>query len=176
MLNYLFQDWPSNRGNIKAQLVLIFFRFCHFTSTKNRVLLVLSSPFLIVYRILVEWVLGIEIPFRTKIGKCLILYHGQSLIINNKTIIGANCTLRQSTTIGNKQFGDNSWSGCPFIGDNVDIGCNVVIIGPITIGDNVTIGAGSIVTKNIPANVTIAGNPARIIKHKTYCSPYSYRG
>jgi maltose O-acetyltransferase len=34
----------------------------------------------------------------------------------------------------------------------------------VTIGDNVTIGAGSVVTKNIPANSITAGNPARILK------------
>ncbi|MGC3947777.1 MAG: DapH/DapD/GlmU-related protein [Chryseolinea sp.] len=113
---------------------------------------------------MVEWFLGCEIPFRTRIGKSLRLYHGQSLIINNKAVIGSHCTLRQSTTIGNKDLGSSSWSASPVIGNNVDIGSNAVIIGPVVIGDNVKIGAGAVVTKDVPSNVVVAGNPAKIIK------------
>lgn len=116
----------------------------------------------------VEWFLCVEIPFRTKIGKSLQLYHGQSLVVNNEVIIGDNCVLRQSTTIGtNKVVQDGKSSGCPVIGNNVNIGANVVIIGPIEIGDNVTIGAGSVVVKSIQANSKVAGNPARIIAKST---------
>ncbi|MDJ0632722.1 MAG: sugar O-acetyltransferase [Xenococcaceae cyanobacterium MO_188.B29] len=50
------------------------------------------------------------------------------------------------------------------IGDNVWIGGGVIICPGISVGSNVTIGAGSIVTKDIPNNVVVAGNPARIIK------------
>lgn len=50
------------------------------------------------------------------------------------------------------------------IGDNVWIGGSVTILPGVTIGDNVTIGAGSVVVKDVPPNVVVAGNPARIIK------------
>ena len=53
------------------------------------------------------------------------------------------------------------------IGNNVWIGGNAVICPGVTIGDNVVIGAGAIVTKNIPANVIAAGNPARVIRPLT---------
>lgn len=53
------------------------------------------------------------------------------------------------------------------IGNNVWIGGNVVINPGVTIGDNVVIGAGSIVTKDIPANVVAVGNPCRPIKQIT---------
>lgn len=51
------------------------------------------------------------------------------------------------------------------IGDNVWIGGNVIICPGVTIGDNTTIGAGSVVVKDIPANVVAAGNPCRIIRN-----------
>lgn len=51
------------------------------------------------------------------------------------------------------------------IGKNVWIGGNATICPGVTIGDNVVIGAGAVVTKNIPANVFVAGNPAKLIKH-----------
>ena len=48
------------------------------------------------------------------------------------------------------------------------IGCNTIICKPVTIGENAVIGAGSIVTKDIPANQVWAGNPARYIKDIGY--------
>ena len=50
------------------------------------------------------------------------------------------------------------------IGRNVWIGGHCTVLPGITIGDNTIIGAGSVVTKNIPANVIAAGNPCRIIR------------
>jgi maltose O-acetyltransferase len=50
------------------------------------------------------------------------------------------------------------------IGQNVWIGGGVIVGPGLTIGDNTTIGAGSVVTRDIPANVFAAGNPCRIIR------------
>ncbi|KAI9481846.1 transferase hexapeptide repeat protein [Coemansia mojavensis] len=51
------------------------------------------------------------------------------------------------------------------IGNNVWVGGGAIIMGGVTIGNGVTIGAGSVVTKDIPDNVVVVGNPARIVKH-----------
>jgi len=51
------------------------------------------------------------------------------------------------------------------IGNNVWIGGGVIICPGVTIGDNTTIGAGSVVTKDIPANVVAVGNPCRVLRH-----------
>ncbi len=50
------------------------------------------------------------------------------------------------------------------IGNNVWIGANAVILPGVTIGDNTVIGAGSVVTKDIPANVVAVGNPCRVLR------------
>lgn len=50
------------------------------------------------------------------------------------------------------------------IGDNVYIGNNTTILPGVKIGNNVVIGACSVITKNIPDNSVVAGNPGRIIK------------
>ncbi len=49
------------------------------------------------------------------------------------------------------------------IGDNTFIGANVTVLPGINIGNNVIIGAGSVVTKDVPDNIVVAGNPARIL-------------
>lgn len=51
------------------------------------------------------------------------------------------------------------------VGRNVKIYSRVIIIGGVRIGDDTVIGAGSVVTKDIPANCFAAGNPARVIKY-----------
>ena len=51
-------------------------------------------------------------------------------------------------------------------GDNVFIGMNVIVCNSVTIGEGSIIGAGSVVTKDIPANQVWAGNPARYIKDR----------
>lgn len=116
---------------------------------------------------MVEWILGVELPWKTTVGEGLTIYHGYALVVNDGTVIGENCILRHCVTIGNKQLQDGSFSRSPIIGDNVDIGANVCIIGPVTIGDNSKVGAGSVVTKDIPPNSVVVGNPARIIEIKS---------
>lgn len=159
----IFQDWTANKGNLKARLVLAMFRLAQ-VANRHILLAVLLSIYLGFYHVLVEWMLGIELPRKLKVGKGLIIYHGQALVINQGVIIGAHCTLRNSTTIGHKKSADGGFTGCPVIGDHVNIGANVVIIGAVSIGDHAVIGAGSVVVKDVPARTVVAGNPAKVIK------------
>ena len=50
------------------------------------------------------------------------------------------------------------------IGNNVWIGMNAIVLKGVTIGDNSVVAAGSVVTKDVPANVVVAGNPAAVVK------------
>ncbi|MDH5916170.1 sugar O-acetyltransferase [Vibrio splendidus] len=50
------------------------------------------------------------------------------------------------------------------IGNNVWLGAHTVVLPGVTIGENSVIGAGSIVTKDIPANVVAVGNPCRVVR------------
>lgn len=71
---------------------------------------------------------------------------------------GANCSLQ-----GPVQFDYGVFTS---IGDNFFANFNFVVIDvcPVTIGDNCVIGAGSVVTRDIPANSLAAGNPCRVIR------------
>ena len=162
IIAFLLQDQPQNKGNLKGKIVLFMFRLAQLAN-RNFFMAFLLCIYLGFYHLMVEWFLGIELPRKTKAGKGLIIYHGQALVINQGVHLGDYCILRNSTTIGHKLLKDGTLSGCPKIGNYVDIGANVCIIGEITIGNNVKIGAGTVVIKNVPDNCTVVGNPARII-------------
>ena len=54
------------------------------------------------------------------------------------------------------------------IGKRVWIGSGAIVLPGVTIGDNSVIGAGSVVTKDVPADCVYAGNPAKLIKKNDY--------
>ena len=177
MIN-IFQDWKANKRNAKGRLILLAFRFASMISKMPRFLRFFFLPYVALYRLFIEWILCIELPWHLTIGPNLRLYHGIALVINDRTIIGANCVLRHSTTIGVSVTYENFEGAAPIIGNNVDIGSNVVILGPINIGNDVIIGAGSVVTKDVPAGAVVVGNPAKILRyrnnaHKTCAVPNS---
>lgn len=107
----------------------------------------------------------IEIHPGATIGKNLFIDHGCGIVIGETCIIGDNCTIYHSVTLGGT--GKDKGKRHPTIGNNVFIGCNSTILGPITIGDNVKIGAGSVVLKDVEDNTTIVGNYAKkVYKNK----------
>ncbi|HZJ15858.1 MAG TPA: serine acetyltransferase [Chthoniobacteraceae bacterium] len=160
----LFQDWANNFANPKGRLVMALFRIAFALRNGPKPLMILAIPYGVLYRIFVEWMLGIELPWKTRVGPGLRIEHGQCLVINDQTVFGRNCMVRNATTIGNKQLRDGTYSGAPVIGDFVDIGANVVILGEIQIGDHAVIGAGSVVVKDVPAHAVVVGNPARVVR------------
>ncbi len=95
-----------------------------------------------------------------EIGPGLRIQHGFSTVIAAKSI-GKNCWINQQVTIGYTNDYD-----CPIIGDNVTINAGAIVIGNISIGNNSVIGAGAVVTKSVPPNCTVVGNPARIIRRE----------
>ncbi|WP_221394623.1 serine acetyltransferase [Dyadobacter sp. NIV53] len=160
LIDLIKSDLRANKGNRKGQLVALSYRLSNHIYRSNNILVkLLGFPIVKFHHWFVIWIMGVEIPAKTRIGEGLQVWHGTALVINQDTVIGDNVLLRHSTTIGNKYLG----SGCPVIGNNVEIGAHSILIGDIKIGDNVTIGAASLVTKSIPSNSVAYGNPIKIV-------------
>ncbi|WP_207955626.1 serine acetyltransferase [Pseudomonas putida] len=95
---------------------------------------------------------GIDIMLAAEIGPGLSFAHRVGIVIADAARIGENLFIRQNTTIGVKTSGQK---GLIYIGDNVELGANVCIIGDdIKIGNNVHIGAMAFVNKDVPDNST----------------------
>lgn len=112
-----------------------------------------------------------------EIGPGFVIMHASSMYIGAKKI-GKNCTLFQNTTIGGGAKRHDEGQPKPEIGDNVWIGPNSIITGDIKIGNNVTISAGTVLSKDVPDNCLVGGNPGRIIiqdYHKEVESPIAYQ-
>lgn len=123
----------------------------------------LVFPVLALYKVIVEYILGVELPAAVAPGKGFQLFHGVGLVVHPRSTLGKGITLRQNTTIGTKRLPDGTESAAPILGDHVNVGANSVIIGPVTIGAGVVVGAGAVVVKDVPAGAVVAGNPARQI-------------
>jgi len=85
---------------------------------------------------------------------------------NNVTITRGVCFVNHdgSVALFRREYPGLNVYGRIKIGDNVFIGINSIIMPGVTVGSNVVIGAGSIVNRDVPDNVVIAGVPAKVIK------------
>lgn len=168
-LRSLRSDWARNRGNIKGRLVVLAFRLTEVFAKRSRRDMVwwAGLPFMLTYRLVVEWFLGIELPAKTIVGPGLIIYHGQGLVVRDTSIIGCDVTLRHNVTIGIKVKRDGSESAAPELGDGVEVGAGALIIGPVKVGNHVVIGAGAVVVDDVPDSATVVGNPAREVRNST---------
>ncbi len=165
LIKKVIQDIHNN-NNLKGRIIVISYTIVSFfrQMASNKFLFILIVPLIILYKLITDLILGCEIPVSTKIGDGLIIHHGRALVMNSGVVIGKNVTLKHNTTIGNKENLLGEDLGSPKIEDNVVIGPNSVVIGPITIGENSIIGAGSVVVKDVEPYSIVAGNPAILIR------------
>ena len=142
--------------------MVVAYRIAHFCSVwrkKNILNNLWAAPVLVLYRLITECLFGYEIQAAASIGRRLTIHHGYGVVINKHVVAGDDLTLRHGVTIGN--LGDKDLS-CPVIGNGVELGANVTLLGDVAIGDNVTIGAGSVVVDSIPDNTLVVGEKARV--------------
>ena len=162
-LNKVMENDPAARSKIEVFLLyptihaLIAYRISHY--------LYINKLFFLARLIsqISRFFTGIEIHPGAKIGRGLVIDHGMGVVIGETSEIGDNVLLYHGVTLGGT--GKDKGKRHPTIGNGVVIGAGAKVLGPIKVGDNAKIGANAVVVKDVPDNVVVAGNPAKIIKY-----------
>ncbi len=116
----------------------------------------------------------VEIQKGAKIGKnCKISSHTficEGVFIEDNVFVGHNVTfindLYPKATSGDGQLQtDDDWTCIPTtVKKGASIGSSATLLCGITVGENAVVGAGSVVTKDVPPNTVVAGNPAKVLR------------
>jgi serine O-acetyltransferase len=111
---------------------------------------------------LARFLTGIEIHPGASIGHRVFIDHGMGVVIGETAIIGDDCTLYHGVTLGGTSW--NKGKRHPTLEKGVVIGAGAKILGPITLGAGAKVGSNAVVVKDVPANATAIGIPARILE------------
>lgn len=142
-----------------AFISLCLYRFGRWAGKrKNPILRGVSRKLYGFTNAIVANVTKIWIPPQVTIGEDFHIIHAEgSLSIHPDVVIGDRVGVMHNVTIGTSMRG-----GVPVIGDDVFIGVNSAVLGPIKVGDRVRIGANTAVTTDVPSDSIAIGSPARI--------------
>ena len=114
---------------------------------------------------LARWLTGIEIHPGATIGHRVFIDHGMGVVIGETAVIGNNCTLYHGVTLGGTSW--NKGKRHPTLEEGVVIGAGAKVLGPIIVGKGAKIGSNAVVVKDVPAEATAVGIPARILDQET---------
>ena len=105
---------------------------------------------------------GIEIHPGAKIGRRVVIDHGNGIVIGETAEIGDDVMIYQGVTLGGT--GKDVGKRHPTVESGVMIGAGAKVLGPITIGKNAKIAAGAVVVKDVEPNCTVVGVPGEIVR------------
>ena len=97
----------------------------------------------------------------------------EGVTIENNVFIGHSVTFindryPRATSPGGRLQTDDDWECIPsLVKEGASIGSGATLLSGITIGANAIVGAGSVVTRNVPPDTIVAGNPAKVLKKIT---------
>jgi serine O-acetyltransferase len=118
----------------------------------------------------VRSVTGVEIHPGAVIGRRFFIDHGMGVVIGETAEVGDDVMLYHGVTLGGRSL--QKVKRHPTVGNRVTIGAGARVLGPVYIGDDVQIGANSVVVKDIPAGAIATGIPATIRFPQGHEDPY----
>jgi acetyltransferase-like isoleucine patch superfamily enzyme len=117
----------------------------------------------------------VEIQKNAKVGRyCKISTHSficEGVVIEDNVFIGHGVTFTndvypRATSGDGRLQTEADWKVMPtIVRRGASVGSGATILCNLTVGENAIVGAGSVVTKDVPPNVIVAGNPARVLRH-----------
>ena len=119
-----------------------------------------------------QFLTTIDIHPASQIGRRVFIDHGSGVVIGETVIIGNDVLIYQQVTLGG--VSTSKGKRHPTLGNNIVIGAGAKVLGNITIGDNSKVGANSVVVKDVPADSTAIGIPARVLKRGYDKTPLSH--
>jgi serine O-acetyltransferase len=122
------------------------------------------APLSVLYRTMFRFVrnvYGIELPYSAKVGRRVVIEHQGDIVVHGSAEIGDDCIIRQGVTIGNRHR-DRPLEA-PVLGAGVNVGAGAKILGKLHVGDRANVGANAVVTRDVNANDTVVGIPARSV-------------
>lgn len=117
---------------------------------------------------------GIEIHPGATIGRRFFIDHGMGVVIGETAEIGDDVTLYHGVTLGGTSWKEGKRH--PTLGNGVVVGAGAKILGPITIGDFSKVGSNAVVVRDVPANATAVGIPARVLDESKVDHAFSAYG
>lgn len=125
----------------------------------------LRPPVTVLYnalQVMTYWTARIEVPYITKIGRRVRLWHHGGSVLG-ALAIGDDVQIRHNVTMGLANHGD-PLTAIPLIEDRVLIGAGACILGPITVGHDSVVAANAVVIHDVPPYSVVGGIPARVLK------------
>ncbi|MDR3475808.1 MAG: serine O-acetyltransferase [Devosia sp.] len=116
-------------------------------------------------------VFQVDINPLARIGKGIMLDHGTGTVVGETAVIGDHVSIMQGVTLGGT--GKSDQDRHPKIGNGVLIGAGAIVLGNIRVGEGARVAAGSVVVKEVPPHVTVAGVPAKIVGEAGCAQPAS---
>jgi serine O-acetyltransferase len=155
---------PATRSTLEAVLchpplhAILIYRLAHQVLTRLKLRIparLLSTA--------ARFATGVEIHPGARIGRRFFIDHGAGVVIGETAEIGDDCVLFHNVTLGGT--GKHRGKRHPTLGDGVLVGTGATLLGPVRVGSRAVIGAGSFIRmRDVPAGVTVAGTPARVVK------------
>ncbi len=163
-LSAILRDDPAARDHVTCMLFFKGFQALQGWRLAHQLWQDGRQPLALYIQSRLSQIYAVDIHPAAKMGAGIVLDHATGIVIGETAIVGDDVLILHGVTLGTKDF--EKGERHPIIGSQVIIGAGAKILGRTRVGDRSIVAAGSLVLEDTPADVTVAGVPARIVRQK----------